>query len=63
MEENLLYSKLSKKIRSSIVLGVTGVIVILVLIGAKLGETRKTIITPDMINQLQEYNPNANGGK
>lgn len=49
-----------KKIR---ILTVTVLLVIAILIGAKLGETRKTIITPDMIKQLQEYNPNSNRGK
>ncbi len=49
-----------KKIR---ILTITVLLVIAILIGAKLGETRKTIITPDMIKQLQEYNPNSNRGK
>ncbi|GHV31876.1 hypothetical protein FACS18949_01370 [Clostridia bacterium] len=55
--------KFSKKTRSAAVLIITALVVIAVLVGAKLGETRKTIITPDMIAQLQEYNPDANGGK
>ncbi|GHU97061.1 hypothetical protein FACS1894208_12320 [Clostridia bacterium] len=55
--------KLSKKARSTGVLAITALVIIAILVGAKLGETRKTIITPAMIEQLQEYNPDANGGK
>jgi hypothetical protein len=58
-----MLKKLSKKARSAVVLGITAIAVIGILIGAKLGQTRKTIITPDMIEQLKEHNPNASGGK
>ncbi|MDR2606714.1 MAG: hypothetical protein LBC38_05480 [Oscillospiraceae bacterium] len=49
-----------RKIR---VLAITLVLIIAILIGAKLGQTRKTIVTPDMIEELQKHNPEANGGK
>lgn len=49
-----------RKIR---VLSVTLALIAAILVGAHLGQTRKTIVTPDMILQLQEHNPEANGGK
>jgi len=50
----------SRKFR---VLLITVLIIIGIIIGAKLGQTRKTIVTPDMIAELQEHNPQANKGK
>ncbi|GHV09149.1 hypothetical protein FACS1894217_12790 [Clostridia bacterium] len=58
-----MFKKLSRKTRSAAVLIITAVLVVAILIGAKMGETRKTILTPDMIEELQLYNPEANGGK
>jgi hypothetical protein len=58
-----MLQNLSAGTRKWVVLAITALAIIAILIGAKLGETRKTIITPDMIAQLQEHNPDANGGK